>query len=197
MAQQPVPMGQTNYYDPATAMAQASGVIPGQPMQQVFQNPTQQMPPPASTVQAMQQQAQQNQYQQVPVQPVYQAAPAQGTTMSMDEFNRQVDELAENKFKVRAQEVINNAYAAVKGVLQMNQQQAQQPYYPQQMPMQQQSCWVDTAKQVGYGGIGAALVYGGVKLVGKLFGGNNGNGYTPSGAEFARLAEAGAALFGK
>ena len=195
MAQQQVPIGQQPYYEPAVAMAQASGVIPGQPTQQTFQNPAQQMPPPASTIQAMQQQAQ-PQYQQVPIQPqvIYQPIPPQGITISQDDFNKQVEELAENKYKIRAQEVINNAVAAMKGVANMFNQQPQQ-----QCPQQQQpSFWDTTTGKVTIGGIGGAIGVGGCKLISHFFGGNSrSGGYSPSPAEMSLVGDALKALFSR
>lgn len=195
MAQQ-IPMQQQSYYDPATAMAQASGVIPGQPVQQTFQQPAQQMPPPASTIQAMQQQVQPQQWQQPQPQIVYQNIPPQGITMTADDYNKQVEELADNKFKVRAQEVINNAVSAMKGVLNMNQQQQYYPQQPCQQP-QQQSFWDSTSGKVAIGGIGGAIGVGGCKLFSHFFGGSRGGGYTPSGQELNLVGEALKTLFGR
>ena len=197
MAQQ-IPIQQQQYsYDPAAAMAQASGVIPGQPVQQTFQPPAPQMPPPASTVQAMQQQAQPQQWQQVQPQPqiVYQSIPPQGITMTAEDYNKQVEELAENKFKVRAQEVINNAVAAMKGVTNMFNNQQPQQQYMQQPCQQQQSFWDSTSGKVAIGGIGGAIGVGGCKLFSHFFGGSRGGGYQPTGAELNLVGEALKALF--
>lgn len=186
----------TGYYGNPQAYAQAMGMP--QPAQQVFQHPGPQQPQPASTMQAMNQQAQQ-QWQQIPVQPnqrpaaqvVYQAEAQQPRIVSADEFNRQVEELAENKFRVRQQEVINNAMAAMKGVQNMfgmnnNNQQQQQNNQP--------SFWDTTTGKITIGGMGGALGIGGYKLISKFFGGNSG-GYSPSPQEINTAAEALKTLF--
>ena len=197
MAQQ-IPMQQQSYYDPAAVVAQASRVVPGQPVQQTFQQPAQQMPPPASTVQAMQQQVQPQQWQQPQPQIVYQNIPPQGITMTAEDYNKQVEELAENKFKVRAQEVINNAVAAMKGVANtmFNNQQPQQQYM-QQPCQQQQSFWNSPSGKVAIGGIGGAIGVGGCKLFSHFFGGSRGGGYTPTGQELNLVGEALKTLFGR
>lgn len=165
---------QQSYMD-TVQFAQATGVPLGQPLQQTFQQPQ-------STVQAMQYQTQ----------PQIQYNP-QIKTITPEEYNRQVEELAENKFKVRAQEVINNAVSAMKGVANNmfgNQQQQQQQY-------QEPSFWDTTTGKVAIGGIGSAIGIGGYKLVSRLFGGNGGSGYNPSPQELNAVGEALKTLFGR
>ena len=165
---------QQSYMDTAQ-FAQATGVPPGQPIQQTFQ-------PPQSTVQAMQYQAQ----------PQIQYNP-QIKTITPEEYNRQVEELPENKYKVRAQEVINNAVSAMKGVANNmfgNQQQQQQQY-------QEPSFWDTTTGKVAIGGIGSAVGIGGYKLISRIFGGNSGSGYNPSPQELNTVGEALKTLFGR
>jgi len=184
MNQNPNQVGspQQQYLNP-TQFAQAAGIPPGQPVQQTFQQPVQQQMPPQSTVQAMQY-AQQPQMQYNP----------QGRTITSEEFNRQVEELAENKFKVRAQEVINNAVSAMKGVANnmFGNQQPQQQYQGQEP-----SFWDTTTGKVAIGGIGSAVGIGGYKLISKIFGGNSRSGYTPSPQELNTVGEALKTLFGR
>lgn len=181
-AGQPI-QSQQNYNEPA-AFAQATGILPGQPVQQTFQ-PPQQMQQPASTVQAMQQQAFQAP-QQWPQQP--QAYPQQQfRTITPEEYNRQVEQLAQNKYGMKKQEVINDAVSAMKGVINMFGQQ-QQP--------QQESFWDTTTGKVAIGGMGAGLGIGGYKLISKLFGGNGNSGYTPSPQELNTVGQAVKVLFG-
>lgn len=160
---------QANYVDP-TLFAQATGIPPGQPVQQTFQNPS-------NTVQAMQQQSYVS-----PQQPY--------RTVTPEEYNRQVDELAENKYKIRSQEVINDAVSAMKGVINMFGQQQQN-----QQQCQEPSFWDTTTGKVTIGGIGSALGIGGYKLISKFFGGNGGGGYTPSPQELNTVGEALKVLF--
>ena len=181
MNQNPSQVGspQQGYIDP-TQFAQATGIPPGQPVQQTFQQPVQQQMPPQSTVQAMQYQAQPQYNPQV-------------RTITPEEYNRQVEELAENKFKVRAQEVINNAVSAMKGVANnmFGNQQQQQPQY------QEPSFWDTTTGKVAIGGIGSAVGIGGYKLISRLFGGNGGSGYNPSPQELNTVGEAVKTLLGR
>lgn len=201
MSQQQQPV--TGYYADPSYITQAMGMP--QPAQQVFQRPSPQNPP-ASTVQAMgQQQGQQQQWQQVPVQPMngmgnvlYHAQVAQPQqpiqTVTQEEFNRRVEELAENKFKIRAQEVINNAIAAMEGVQNKmglfgndnNQQQQQGQYQP--------SFWDTTPGKITIGTGGGVAGIAGYKLFNRIFGGNT-SSYSPSPQEFGTAFEALKTLF--
>lgn len=167
-------------YSDAANFVQSTGISPGQPVQQTFQQPN-------STVQAMQSQ---QQYQQ---QPVYQQPQPQYRTITPEEYNRQIEELAENKFKIRAQEVVNNAVSAMKGAINMLGQQQQQPYQ-----QSQESFWDTTTGKVAIGGIGSAIGIGGYKLISKFFGGgNSGGGYSPSPQELNTVGEALKVLFSR
>lgn len=153
-----------NQSQPTGPYNQIQQMAPGQPLQQIFQQPQ-------NTAQAMQQQ--------------------QPRPITLEEYNRQVDELAENKYKIRAQEVVNNAVSAMKGVMEMFNQQ------PQQQQCQQESFWDTTTGKVAIGGIGGGLGIAGYKLISKVFGGNSSSSYTPSPQELNTVGEALKTLFGR
>ena len=172
---------------------QLTGIQMGQPVQQVFQNPQQ---PPASTVQAMN-------YQQPPnyiynAQPQQQQSqPPNNVRMTADEFQRQVDALAEDKFKIRSRQVANDAIYAMKGVLNqmgiLSNNNNQQPQQQQMQPSFWNSTWGDITKV----GIGGAIGIGAVKMFGLFKGTGMNGGYTPSAEELNLVGEAVKTLFRK
>lgn len=125
-------------------------------------------------------------------QPQQQQQPTQ--ILTPEEFRKQVDELAEAKFKARAADVTANAIAAMKGVMNNmglfdNNEQQQQP-----QGQQQQSFFNTTWGKVAIGGAGIGVGVVGTKMAESMFGGKS--GYTPSSQEINLVGQALKTLFG-
>lgn len=175
------------FYDPQ----QITGIPMGQPAQPVYQQP------PQSTMEAMNQQQQQyGMYNAQVQQQPQQQAPNQ-IRITAEEFNKRVNDLAEDKFRIRQQEVANNAVYAMKGVLNNmgffngnNNQQQQMPNQP--------SFWNSTTGDIAKVGIGGAIGIGAFKVFQTLRGSSGcSGGYCPSSDEMNLVGEAIKTIFRK
>jgi len=173
MAQQPT--GQQVFIDQATynALLQQGLITPGQPTQQIFQQPTPQ-PPPASTMQAMAQQGQWTQQgNPAVVNPAQQQHHAQAMPQQQPQFAPQMAAAQPQQqapTSPQLQQQVGQFMEQLKeGMMEMlgNGQQGQQ----QQNGQQNQPPFFDTTMGkvvIGTGGIGIGVV--GTKLVSSIFG---------------------------
>ena len=175
MAQQPN-AGQPVFIDQATynQLLQQGLITPGQPTQQIFQQPNPN-PPPASTMQAMAQQGQGWTQQGNPavVNPVQQQHHAQAMPQQQPQFAQQMAAAQPQQqapTSPQLQQQVGQFMEQLKeGMMEMfgNGQQGQQ----QQNGQQNQQPFFDTTMGkvvIGTGGIGIGVV--GTKLVSSIFG---------------------------